>query len=450
MQLMEHQVEGKRFLLAHGVLLAFDMGLGKSRTAIAAAAELPGGLPVLVACPSVAIGVWQSEVTKVLPDTRVLWLHSRNLGELLKPWDYIVVSFDLTARNAEVHAALRALYFKVLIIDEVHGMADEDTQRTQSWLGHTNSLASRAHRVWGLSGTPTPNHAGNLFPLLAATAPGRIVKTPTRRTFEERFCTHKMVTLGGVERRVVKGTNLTRVKELRSLLAGWWLRAKTTDVFKDMPPLFTRFVPLAADKLPASLASFDSSTEGRRIREAIENGNFGSYAVGDDDSLSRYRKLLAQAKVPSAVEYTRYVLDSGARAVILWFWHSEAMDMAAERMRSYSVPFVRVDGSTNKAARDAAVASFQKADGPRVFLGQIKAAGVAITLTRATHNIFAEASWNPADNEQAMKRAHRIGQDRPVQADFLIVKGSLDEAVMAVAERKQAQSDALEGQKNGN
>ena len=130
----------------------------------------------------------------------------------------------------------------------------------------------------------------------------------------------------------------------------------------------------------------------------------------------------------------RYLLDGGVEKLILFAWHREVMKQLQEGLAKHGV--VRLDGSTGMAARQLAVDTFQSNPDCRIFLGQIKAAGIGITLTAASHVVFAESSWTPADNEQCVDRAHRIGQASAVLAQFLVVADSIDERVLGAAIKK--------------
>jgi SWI/SNF-related matrix-associated actin-dependent regulator 1 of chromatin subfamily A len=155
----------------------------------------------------------------------------------------------------------------------------------------------------------------------------------------------------------------------------------------------------------------------------------------DSVALARLRRLTGIAKASTTVELLQDELATGALdKVVVFAHHREVLRTLAAGLARFGV--VTVDGDTSPARRQAAIDRFQTDSATRVFLGQITAASTAITLTAACHVVFAEASWVPADNLQAAKRVHRIGQTRPVLVRFISLAGSLDEAITEVLRRK--------------
>ena len=152
--------------------------------------------------------------------------------------------------------------------------------------------------------------------------------------------------------------------------------------------------------------------------------------------ISTVRRLMGEAKIPRVIEHMTTLLDGGVEKVILFAHHRTVIEGLEAALGKYGL--VRVDGRTSMDNRRAAVKSFQNDINIRIFLGQMTAAGEGITLTAASHVVFAEPSWTPKDNEQCIDRAHRIGQRNTVLAQFLVVPGSLDERIIGKAISKAA------------
>lgn len=445
-----HQIGLRDFFLDGHNMAAHDPGTGKTFATLLACEADPLGGATLVGAPSVALGVWEREIEMTAPSRSVLILTAKTLPRLTEQaWDYVVVSLDLAARNYKLRKALIDHFHpERVVIDECHFMKGPDSKRTKVWLTDKTAIITKATRIrrWLLSGTPAPNHAGELWPLITSTDPG-IIDGMNYAEFTERYCRHKMVKRGAAGRkqrvRVIAGTNLMRVKELRKRLDGWWQRVKKADVLTDLPDKMFRTVPIDIGRLDKSIGRLQESDEGMKLIEAIEGGSAVDLDE-DEDSMSRFRSLLSEAKGKVAAEYVAELIAGGEPAVLLWFWHRAGMDVAQATLDTLGVTHCRMDGSTPPAKRRAIEERFQEPDGPQVFIGQIKAAGVSITLTRAAREVFSEASWNPGENWQAADRCHRIGQTRGVVVDFLAVRDTIDFAVLTTVERKTREIEELE------
>lgn len=438
----EHQFEGIDFLIGGGSLLAYDMGLGKSLTALwADDMSRSSPLPALITCPSSVVGVWVGEIRRINPQAHVLIFDGsqKALSQFYMQWDYIIMSVGLPGVNDAVLGLLMTRRYRVMIVDEAHYLKSSDARRTQVFLLATQNICQRAEKTWLLTGTPTPNHVGELWSLVKATKPDFDMK---ERDFLERFCRHKMAKRGKREVRVVAGTKLQRIPELRQMLGGWWLRKKKSEVL-NLPPKVRRVVPLYVTNLSAEVDKLLDTPEGRALHAAIASGDMRQADLLDDESTSRFRRLMAEAKADACTEYVVELVQGGSSGVLFWFWHTSAMDRAGEALRSAGVPFIRIDGSVPQRKRTALVAEFQNELGPVVALLQIQAAGTGVTLTKAENEVFAEASWTPSDNAQAEDRAHRIGQNRMVNVDYLAVANSLDMVVIETAARKAAETGSL-------
>jgi SWI/SNF-related matrix-associated actin-dependent regulator 1 of chromatin subfamily A len=436
---LPHQVEGIAFLVNGGTLLADDMGLGKTYQATSAAELLPDThLPILVVCPAVIMGGWAVELHEQT-HAKPLLLKSTNLDQL-DDGQNVIVSVDLVGRNAEVHDALRRRMWRVLIVDEAHYLGNEESARTEAILTGRHGLVACAARIFLLSGTPTRKHVGQLWPLIHATAWGRI-DGMTVRQFEDRYCQVKVI--DGI--RVIKGNRRAFIPELRKRLDGWWLRRRKDDpaLGLNLPPKQRRVVPLVIENL-TPIQELEASPEGQALRAALEFGDMRLAADLDDMSVSRMMRLLGILKAPYAVEYCQHLLnDREARAVILWCQHLDVMDICEAKTKAAGLRYRRIDGSTPAATRTKIEAEMQagKLD---LIIGQITAAGVGLTLTHADHAVFVEAQWIPTPNVQAEDRIYRIGQDLPVWMHYLAAYDTLDMALQAIVQRRMDEWNELD------
>jgi SNF2 family DNA or RNA helicase len=159
--------------------------------------------------------------------------------------------------------------------------------------------------------------------------------------------------------------------------------------------------------------------------------------------LATLRRLLGEAKAAPAAEWAREKLSTGVDKILLFAWHTNVIETLAGLLLDFNP--VTITGATSTADRDDAVRRFQDNPETRVFVGQIKAAGTAITLTAASHIGIVEPSWVPGENYQAICRAHRLGQRDSVLASFLYLRGTLDERIMQTFRRKAAEIAELQG-----
>lgn len=445
-KLYKHQLEALDWLMDGGSLLADGMGVGKSRPAGKALLNLNqrhGGLPGIIVCPSVVCGVWGRELEAVGFSGSGQIVTSPKDAE--KNADVYIVSVDLVARNADVRTALMQREYGVLLLDEAHYTKNGDAQRTARILLDNDALATCARELRLLTGTPCSNHVGELWPLLAATAPGRI-NGMGKDEFEATYCTHKMITIGSrghtTKMRVVSGNRPYMVPILRKKLKGWWMRRTLLQVAKNIPPKARATIPLPPRRLRA-LEEFLLTPEGQRLAKGIESGHLTRADEDDGESLARLRRLMAMAKQPLVVDYLTTLLEGGEDKIVNWWLHTDPLYETYAALRDKGYRVFAISGATTSAERTKIIAEFQECPGQAVFMGQIKAAGVGTTLTAARRGVFAEWLTNPGDNAQAEDRIWRLTQSRPVQNDYLAVSGSVDEAYLRIAMTRQASFDQL-------
>lgn len=395
-----YQLDGADWLSCrrHG-LLADEMGLGKTVQAVMAARAI-GAERIVAVCPAVARFTWVRHFEWAGYKAHAV-VSRRTYRD---DFPATVVSYNLV--DPEVHAGK----IDVLILDECHFLKSLDAERTKNVYGKRGLIHQSSH-VWNLSGTPAPNHAGELWPMLYVFG----VYKHSYEAFVAEFCTQRETPFGTV----ITGTK--NIPKLRALVAPFMLRRKKVDVLKDLPPI------TFAD-LPLSGAPVDfSDLEGMDI-EALE-------AIYD--SVSALRRHVGLSKVESIVELVQAELDAGVDKIVLFAIHRDVIAQLESALSTYGA--VSLHGGTSPVKREHNIQSFQTDPKCRVFIGQIIAAGTAINLTAASQAIFVESDWVPGNNAQAAMRIHRIGQTRPVLIRFASLGGSLDEQIQAVVRRKTRQ-----------
>tara|TARA_R110002020_G_scaffold73888_3_gene189501 strand:+ start:12373 stop:13638 length:1266 start_codon:yes stop_codon:yes gene_type:complete len=421
MEPFDYQKVGIDFLkIRKSALLADEPGLGKTGQAIMAAKEV-GAVNILVICPKSPIANWMREFA-------MWWPEREGTGRLT------VVNFDLFSQKPLKHKVkeIIAESWDVVLIDEAHRLKTPGANRTKAIYG---KVIKNAKRVWLLSGTPTPNHNGELWSHLRATAPSNIKNAlgePMSKTeFEDEYC--KVDDHPQFGRRIIGNKN---TKALKERIAPWVLRRRKAEVLPDMPalrfsnyPILGASTPLGTD-LPPNLSA--------------ENGeDVLAWLRSEEVPLSSERRLTGAAKAPGVIDVVNDALNDGQPKVIVFAHHRDVLDLLEQGLANYNT--VRIDGQVSADDRDTAVTRFQTDDSVRVFLGQISACGEALTLTAASEVIFAEFSWTPSENYQAACRAHRIGQNNAVNARFISVAGSIDDVIAKTLARKAREISELFG-----
>lgn len=409
-------------------LLLLPPGAGKSVITLAAAEALDA-FTILVVCPAIVRSDWHA---------KALRFGRQNYSTALSGDGrrMVVVSYEQLNTPERRQLVLDAMKrIDVLVLDEGQRVKSIEAAVTRSIYGEHaegNGLIARASRVWPLSGTIAPNHWGELYTHIRALFPQRlplIRGAPMRYwDFIDRYCEWE-ATLHGYK---VMGNK--RPDELRQMLADTAIRRGRAEVDKLLPLLTVDTVLLPEDELEdwASYRALVDSKAGQALAQAATMDEIWTVTP----HLSAARRILGELKAPAVARYVRELLEQDSEARILVFgWHRSAMARIANDLFDIEPRIRVIDGDMAGSDRDFAVARFQAGESRVLILG-LATAREGITLTAANRVVFAEASWTPTQNEQAIKRAHRIGQTRPVIAQFLCIENTLDQAVMATCVRK--------------
>jgi SWI/SNF-related matrix-associated actin-dependent regulator of chromatin subfamily A-like protein 1 len=419
MTLFPYQATGARWLGERdSALLADGMGLGKTPQAIVGA-DAVGARKVAVICPAIARVNWEREFAR--------W------GRLER--EIIIESYDRVAKRGAAYDAVKAMQPDVLILDEAHYLKTRGTKRTTAVYGqycNGKGLIAHAGRVWLLTGTPAPNDVSELYTHLRALWP---VLLPGNGSFDAfvRAYTHFDATPYGLK---ILGNK--DVKGLRALLRPIMLRRRAEDVLKDLPPISWHDVAIEA----GSVRVDESLPEVAELLHALEHG----LEIPDTVALASLRRLTGIAKAKAVGSMLAEELADGAYEKVLVFAHHKDVIRELSDQLARFMPCV-ITGETSPKHRQEAIDLFQSHPAHRVFIGNIQACATAVTLHAASQVVFAEASWTPSDNAQAAKRAHRIGQTRPVMVRMIALAGSIDEAVTRVLARKSRLiTEAIDGE----
>jgi SNF2 family DNA or RNA helicase len=436
-QLRDYQREGYEWMWRHaeaglGACLADDMGLGKTVQALALLSQRAAKGPALVVCPTSVIHNWVAETKRFAPGLRpTILADTSNRAESLaasRPRDLIVCSYGLLVSEAEV---LSGVEFATVVFDEAHALKNELTKRAKAARG----IAAGCRL--GLTGTPVENRVSELWSLFHVLVPGLL---GTRARFDERFA--KPIARGDRD----------AAAQLRALLRHFILRRTKAQVLDELPPRTE--VTLEIEPTAKARAYYEALR--RRALESVEGGDPRSKRFRILAEITRLRqaavdpRLLdergapAGAKIDALVEHVLALREEGHRALVFTqFLTSMALLRAA--FVAAGIEFLELDGATPAAERARRVDAFQAGESD-VFILSLRAGGIGMNLTGADYVLHLDPWWNPAVEDQATDRAHRIGQSRPVTVYRLISKGTIEEKILALhADKRYLADDLLSG-----
>ena len=365
--------------------------------------------------------------------------------------------------NTSLVRSLMSRRWDALIVDEAHYVKTPTAARTRAILGRATDgglipgLIHQAKRKMFLTGTPIPNRPVEIWPVLHALAPTTF---NNYIAFIKRYC-------DAYQERVARGvvawnaTGASHLEELQERMRGTcMIRRLKADVLKDLPPKRRQIIRLVADSdtlrkaVESELAAFadrigdDAEIAEMQIADAQATGNKAEYDQAVSKlrytesvafaEMSAARKRTAVAKIPSVLEHLDNLMESGLEKVVVYGHHHEVVHAIADH---YEKASVLVYGETKMEDRQKAIERFQTDPIYKVFVGSIGAAGVGITLTAASHVVFAELDWVPGNVTQAEDRCHRIGQIESVTVEHLVVDGSLDSHMAQMIVDKQLVAD---------
>ncbi|MGD0104640.1 MAG: DEAD/DEAH box helicase [Rhodopila sp.] len=439
-ELRDYQVEGFVWMsrLARwgaGACLADDMGLGKTVQAIAVMLDRSAEGPCLVVAPTSVCPNWESEIARFAPTLRTHRLTSvGDRGALiggLGARDVLVCSYGLLHQAAELLAG-RA--WQMVVLDEAQAIKNAETKRAQA----VQTL--QAGFRLALTGTPVENYLDELWSLFNFVNPGVL---GSREGFQKRFA-----------RPIERDKDPHARQALRALLRPFLLRRTKAAVLSELPPRTEQ--TLNVEMTEAERAFYEALRQ--RSLERIEalDAPEGRRKIQILAEITRLRRACcnpalidAAAGVPSGklaafMELVEELIRNRHRALVFsqFVGHLELVRAALD---AAGVRYEYLDGSTPSAEREKRVASFQ-AGGADLFLISLRAGGTGLNLTAADYVVHLDPWWNPAVEDQASDRAHRIGQERPVTIYRLIMQDSIEERILRLhRDKRDLASELLDG-----
>ena len=419
-----------------GGCLADDMGLGKTLQVIALhlarIANVDG--TTLVICPTSLLANWEREIQRFAPDVPVRRYHgaARSLDDLLAG-EIVITSYGVARREA---AALDAAGFWLVVADEAQHVKNPASATARS-LRRISAPARLA-----LTGTPVENRLSDLWAILDWTTPGLLGSL-------ESFVRHVATPIERYRDPVV-------TERLARTVRPFLLRRRKTDpeIAPDLPARTVSDVPvpLSAEQVQLYEAEVREAMDAIEKRDGIERQALVLRLLTVLKQICNHpAQYLHQAgplagrsgKLAALEELVPVIIDEGD-SVLVFSQFVECLSLIEARLKDLGIATLFLHGKVSAKRRSAMVDDFQAGRAP-VFLLSLKAGGVGLNLTRATHVIHYDRWWNPATEDQATDRAHRIGQNRPVQVHRLIAEGTLEDRIGELIEKKRGLAEAVVG-----
>lgn len=423
-----YQRAGVEFITQrNNTLLADAMGVGKTIQVIGAINWWNQNnhlmKKVLIVCPNSLKYNWKNELEKWLTKDYNIGVVERK--DFPEEYDILIINYDVVSKHEE---KLKAHKWDLFVADESHYVKNSKAKRTKSLLGKGKSKGIEAHKSIFMTGTPITNKPSDLFSALHYLDPDRW------RSWWKFVFTYEGAYEGPFGLEFAGPQNLEQLQDtLRSTIM---IRRLKEDVLKELPEKSRKIIPLYADSATRKL--INEEHEALYIKSLADNIDL-SESVEDEGlgRLAQLRKEIAFKKLPTVKELINDVLDNGEKVIV--FAHHK--DIVKELYKEYEDITVYVTGDVKSEARQEAVDKFQNDDSTRVFIGNIKAAGVGITLTASSNVVFAEISWVPSDLTQAEDRSLRIGQQNNVTVQYPLYEDSVDMNMIKAVMKKQNASD---------
>lgn len=400
----------ERAFLRKNSYLAIPCGGGKTLTSLHIMAEQKC---TLVICPASLCQNWEDEILKwgfaKKKDIFIVPKISSRIPELKR---FIIVSYDKAIKGA-IYKQLIIKPYDSVILDEAHKIKNPESKRTEALIGWATGKARllttpRVKKCLLLSGTPMMQRPFEMYSALRGLAPETLGKYIDKKAFGVHFCKGFQDNYG---KWVFNGAD--NLKELAELTKDFIIRVSKEVIEAELPPLRQQIIRLDCCE------SLVKQEQAYHI-DSLENLS-GSVAF---EGLSELRHMMAIQKIPLITEYINDLILSGEK-VIIFTWHRAVINSI---LTSFPA-LLRIDGSVPTSSRSQLVNDFNTGKYPGAIC-QITAASEGLSFHTASHVVFAEVSWNPSDNEQAFKRVHRRGQEKPVLVHYLVAKNSLDDKIM--------------------
>lgn len=458
-QLRDYQRRGSAWLqkmaeLGLGAVLADDMGLGKTLQTIvllASRSRHSNSNPHLVICPTSVLGNWKREIGRFAPALRATIYHGpgRHLERARGENDVVLTSYAVLRRDAD---RLAAHEWDTVVLDEAQQIKNEGSATTQC----AHRIANHAVARVALTGTPVENRLSDLWSILQFVEPGLL---GGRRRFSMEIARPIELARQHLEDELDQQAATEATERLHRITGPFIMRRLKAEVAKELPDK-TELIdscPLTAEQERLYRRAVRESMEGglgegfaragrilrmigelRQICDHPEQSN-PSDGGGDDALALNDLELVGRSgKFDHTIELLQEIAQSGERTLVFTQYRRMGRMLAYQIGHTLGITIPFLHGGVDRVRREAMVDEFQNSpDAPPVLVISLRAGGTGLNLTRATHVLHYDRWWNPAVEDQATDRAHRIGQTEPVTVHTLVTAGTIEDHVADLLARKR-------------
>ena len=409
-------VENKKFILAD------DMGLGKTTSTIISALET-GAKKVLIICPASLKINWQREIENYSYRTT-----SIIEGKKWDDADFVIINYDIIKNfhddKKKSESTIVNSKFDLVIVDEAHYVQNSQAQRTKL----INDIGSKVERVWLLTGTPITSRPINYFNLL------NLIDSPVAQNwmaYVKRYCNGFQFQAG--RRKIWNVSGASNLEELRDRTAPLVLRRLKENVL-DLPekiitPVYLRLKSKEYEELMGEYYDwYDKSGESDSLTLQFTK-------------LTKVRQVIAEEKTKATIELCENIIEQGKK-VIVFTNFTKSLEMI---LQHFGKNAVRLDGQMSQKERQLSVDRFQNEEDVKIFVGNIKAAGVGITLTAAEAVVMNDLSFLPSDHSQAEDRSYRYGQKNNVLVYYPIFDNTVEGIIYDILKKKKSIFETIMG-----
>ena len=422
---LEHQkVAIEKLVGSKKFILADDMGLGKTTAAIIASLET-NVKKILIICPASLKINWEREIRNY-SDRSVYICEGKNFST---EHDIVIINYDIVKNFYDLkdkeNSPITKGNFDLIIMDEAHYVANPQSLRTKL----INSFVKSSEYLWLLTGTPMTNRPINYYNLL------NLIESPVAQNWMAyviRYCQGYQFKAGN--RKVWNVNGASNLEELRDRTSRQVLRRLKEDVL-DLPekiitPIYLRLKSKKYEELMGEYYEWYN-----------KNPNESKSLTVQFNKLMKVRQAIAEGKVPNTIELIENVLEQGKKVIVF----TNFTDTLQQIHTHFGKKSVYLDGTCSKAQRQYAVDQFQENEKISVFVGNIQAAGVGITLTTGEAVIFNDLSFVPAHHQQAEDRAYRYGQKNCVSVYYPIFDNTIEGVIYDMLINKKNIIDTVMG-----